>query len=455
MMHTEAEAYCQKAGMTYHRLTQNQPSQGPEQEVERQAIRAFQEQPALDSYTGEYVGTDGATWMYVLTPGRLTENCQTCHQALGITSFDGRKIGEVVATFGISRSTASTLQQERQFQIAAALVGLVTLLAMGTLIFYSVQRTILRPLADLGGSIARVAEGDFTARAQAEADDEIGSLARTFNGMADHLNQALREVEAASQNVASGATQLAASAEQIFRTVEDTARVGEDLRVAGQSVQEAVRRLGANVAQLDENAVETQSRTQSAAQDTEEGARAGKEAEGGMTAIREATGQILQAVRVIQDIARQTNLLSLNAAIEAAKAGAQGKGFAVVAEEVRKLAERSAGAAAEIRGLTDQTEEAVSHGIASVANTLERLGSIQHRIAEVTAQVQGVASLSQSQGDASQEVSGLMEQTAGKLQQNAAATQQLAATVTEITRTAEELSKVADGLRVLVHRFKL
>jgi methyl-accepting chemotaxis protein len=127
----------------------------------------------------------------------------------------------------------------------------------------------------------------------------------------------------------------------------------------------------------------------------------------------------------------------------------------VVAEEVRKLAERSATAATEIRGLTDQTEAAVSRGIESVANTLGKLDSIRDRIGEVTLQVQGVADLSRGQEAASQEVDGLMAGTADKLQQNAAATQELAATVTEITRTAEELSKVADGLRVLVQRFRL
>ncbi|HEX9008863.1 MAG TPA: methyl-accepting chemotaxis protein [Holophagaceae bacterium] len=455
MLHWEAEAYCKKEGMTYHRVLLDQLSPGPEGQVERAAVQAFQAQPQLDSYTGSYTGPDGADWSYVVAPGRLQEGCQTCHQALGVTGLEGRKVGDFVAVFGISRSTAGIVQQERRFQWTAGVVGLATLLLMGGLIAYFVRRIILRPLADLSGSLTRVAEGDFTARAEAAAGDEIGALARTFNGMVNRLNAALREVESASQAVASGATQLAASADQIQHTVEDTARVGEDLRQAGTGVQEAIGRLGASIARLDQNAAASEARTRAAARDTEDGAQAGREAEGGMAAIREATGRILQAVQVIQEIARQTNLLSLNAAIEAAKAGSQGKGFAVVAEEVRKLAERSATAASEIRGLTDLTEQAVAQGIQSVANTLRRLDSIRVRIDEVSQQVQGVTGLSREQEATGREVGGLMDQTSGRLDENAAATQELAATVTEITRTAEDLSRVADGLRVLVQRFRL
>ncbi len=455
MLHWEAQAYCAKAGLAYHRVPLDQVGPGPEGAVERAAIQAFQADPKLSSYQGEYRGPDGAPWLYVLAPGRLQESCITCHQALGMTAFQGRKPGDFVAVFGISGSTAPIVSQEHHFQLASAAVGLATLLLMGFLIAHFVRRVMLRPLGDLGASIARVAGGDFTARAFAGADDEIGELARTFNGMADRLGAALREVGAASERVASGATELAASAEQIARTVEDTAQVGEELRQAGLGVQAALQKLGANVARLDERAAESEARTLDAARDTDAGAQAGQAAEAGMAAIQDATGRIIEGVRVIQEIARQTNLLSLNAAIEAAKAGAQGKGFAVVAEEVRKLAERSAAAATEIRSLTDLTEQAVAGGIEGVARTLEHLDAIRGRIGEVAGQMQGVTALSRSQDEASREVGGLMALTTDQLQQNAASTQELAATVSEISRTAEDLSRVADSLQLLVQRFRL
>ncbi|MDR3682090.1 MAG: methyl-accepting chemotaxis protein [Geothrix sp.] len=455
MLHWEAEAYCKKMGQAYHRVPLQALSPGPEGEVERQAVRAFQENPALESYRGSYTGPDGAPWSYLLAPGRLQEGCLACHQALGMNAFNGRPVGDFVALFGVSQSTAELQRQERTFQLQAVAIGLLTLLLMGILIFFFVRRVILNPLDDLGRSLSLVAEGDFTVRAEARADDEIGQQARTFNGMVDRLNQALRDVELASQSVASGATEMASTAEEIQKTVEDTARVGEDLLQAGAGVQAAIQRLSSALVQMDQTTLETEDRARAAAQDTQDGAEAGQETEGGMEAIRETTGRIIRAVQVVQDIARQTNLLSLNAAIEAAKAGAQGKGFAVVAEEVRKLADRSAKAASEIRGLIDLTEEAVSQGHEGVAKTLGRLASIRERVEEVSSQVQGMSNLNRGQGEACQEVNGLMEQTSGKLQQNAAAVHELAATVVEITRTAEDLSRVAEGLRFLVQKFRL
>ena len=457
MLHWEAEAYCKKVGMVFHRVPVTAIAQSPagQQNVEREALAAFQAQPDLTDFKGSYPGPDGAAWTYMLSPGRLQDGCIACHQALGMASFDGRKSGDFVALFGMSKSTAELERQKRAFQLGSGLLSLVTLLFMAGLTVYFMRRIILRPMEALGRSIAAVAEGDFTVHAEASSGDEIATQAALFNGMVGRLNQALREVEAASGEVASGATELAASATQISRTVEDTAKVGEDLNRAGSGVQDSIRRLGANITKLDENALATAARTRAAAQDTEDGAKAGQDAEGGIAAIREATGQIIGAVQVIQDIARQTNLLSLNAAIEAAKAGAQGKGFTVVAEEVRKLAERCATAATRIRGLTEQTEEAVNKGTDSVANTLGHLGSIRERIQEVTSQVADVASLSRGQGEASREVNSLMEETSDRLQQNAAATQQLAATVTEISRTADELSQVSERLQGLVQRFRL
>jgi len=174
-----------------------------------------------------------------------------------------------------------------------------------------------------------------------------------------------------------------------------------------------------------------------------------------MQEIRESTGKIVQAVQVIQENANQTNLLSLNAGIEAAKAGAHGKGFSVVAEEIRKLAERSARAAREIEQIILRTQEAVAGGVASVDTTLGHLEAIGERISGVSGHIRDIGGLSREQAKTSGGVGAMMDQTASRLDQNAVATQELAATVQEITRTAEDLSKVAEGLKDIVKGFIL
>jgi HAMP domain-containing protein len=183
MIHGEADAYCKANGLAYHRVPLGESKPGPEGDIERSAVQAFQSQPGLEVFRGEFPGKDGAEWIYVVTPGRLQDACTTCHDALGFGKFKGKKSGELVAVFGVSKSTAEIRRQERGFQIGAGVVAILLLIVISAIIGYFVRRTILRPLGTLGTTISTVAEGDFTARAEVDSQDEIAELARTYNGM--------------------------------------------------------------------------------------------------------------------------------------------------------------------------------------------------------------------------------------------------------------------------------
>jgi methyl-accepting chemotaxis protein len=456
MFHADAEEYCRSRGMSFHRVLENQFSGDPAAAAfERSSMSLFKNTPALDVKVGRFTTAQGEPRIYALSPGHLKESCITCHSAFGMSTLSGRKDGELVAAFGVSMSTAELYRTQRNMRLISILAGLALLVFISAIITHRVKASILVPLDHLSGAIAKVAKGDMTTMAPVESEDEIGQLARTFNGMVSDLNQALGRMEQASEQVASGSTELAASAEQMSQTVQETARVGEELRTAGADVLAALRQLDANVESMADHARQTGEKTDAAVQDTDLGAETGRGTSHGMEGIQEATSHIVRAVKVIQNLARQTNLLSLNAAIEAARAGTQGKGFAVVAEEVRVLAERSGHSAKEIEQTIHAMQDAVAEGATSVDLTLHHLEAIRDRISQVSASIHEIGTLSQGQAATSQEVSQLMNQTATRLDQNAAATHQLSATVHEVAKTSDDLARVAEGLKETVRRFKL
>jgi methyl-accepting chemotaxis protein len=331
-------------------------------------------------------------------------------------------------------------------------IPLAILGALIILVSLSVAHGISRPIQALAQGLRA---SDLTLRLPVLTQDEVGEVAQAFNAYNAHLHETVKEFATYSERVAAGSTELAASSEEMSRAVAQIAQVSENLRASGEQVTGAMGHLTTRSTDVTDHLEASTKETQGAVTATEHSSQAGQAAVTGISDIREATGQMVKAVSVIQDIARQTNLLSLNAAIEAAKAGAMGKGFAVVAEEVRKLADRSRGAAGEIEQLIQRTQEAVESGVQGVDTTLRSLEDIRARIADVAGRFQQIGAAARAQTETSREVNVLVDENHAQLAQNASATQELSATVHEITRTATDLAQVADGLRAAVGGFKL
>ncbi|MEI2417607.1 methyl-accepting chemotaxis protein [Orrella sp. JC864] len=341
-------------------------------------------------------------------------------------------------------TSAGLVQSARQ---RAALMGLV-LLGICALVLAAVAgsylfltRQVVRPLNQAGQLFDRIAAGDLTQRVDHRSGNEIGQLFAALKRMQDSLTRTVSqvrrgvdEINVGSREIAAGNTDLSSRTEQQAASLEETAASMEEL--AGTVRQNADNARQAN--QLAASSMEVAQR----------GGAAVSEVVHTMQEISASSRKISEIVSVIDGIAFQTNILALNAAVEAARAGEQGKGFAVVAGEVRSLAQRSAQAAKEIKGLIEDSVNKVGAG----SQQVERAGTTMQ---EIVSSVKRVTDIMGEISAASQEQSTGIEQVNRAVAQMDEVTQQNAALVEEAAAAAASLQEQAARLAEAVSVFKL
>ena len=391
----------------------------------------------------------------------LGKDCIACHQV-----DEGVPLGVVSMRISLDKANEAVAA----FRNESILFSLLVSIPLIGFVYLFISRFVTRPLAQLNAGMAEIAAGggDLTRRLAVRSGDEIGTTARTFNEMLSTLGGLVRHVGDSASSVTSAAQDLVRDAE---RVAESSHRQNDNSLAAASGVDAMVSSIG-DIAERTES---VRMRSHDSLHRSREGQQSlarlvGEVGEVEMTvhqmaeavsAFVESTQAITRMTGEVREIAEQTNLLALNAAIEAARAGEQGRGFAVVADEVRKLAEKSARSAGEIDAITrevgrrsDSVQVAIESGLTHLSSSREMADAVQQVLAAANSLVvevgEGLDRIAEATGEqraASNAVTQGIGNIAHMAQDNNQALEQTVA-------SARELGVLASRLQESVARFR-
>ncbi len=332
---------------------------------------------------------------------------------------------------GNEANVAASLQNTLYFMAGVLAVAVLLGVAVGVMMINAISE----PLSEATAIASRVAEGDLTGQIVAHSDNEIGTLLAALGKMKGNLAGIVAEVRASTDTISSASSQIAAGNMDLSQRTGDQAGSLEKTASSMEELTSTVRQNADNARQANQLAV-------SASEVAVRGGAVVAQVVDTMGSINESSRKIVDIIGVIDGIAFQTNILALNAAVEAARAGEQGRGFAVVASEVRNLAQRSAGAAKEIKELIGDSVGKVDSGARLVDQAGVTMKEIVTSIQRVTDIMGEITQASQEQTSGLDQINQAIGQMDAITQQNVALVEEAAAAAGSLQDQASVLSKV-------------
>lgn len=404
--------------------------------------------------------------------------------------------GEIIGIFYVGASQDKIESSIKGFTVVfLSVLAIIVLLSLTASVIFT--RKITKRLASISGALHAAGNGDFTVKVKDTSGDELTDLANSFNQMGENLQTMISDVVLTAEQVASSSEQLMAGAEQtskatevITESIQQVASGAESQTVSVEETATALEEVTIGVQSIAENASLVAEVSAQATQKAKDGSGFVGQTVHQIQAINSSvrdTGEVIKSLdtrskeignitKAITDIADQTNLLALNAAIEAARAGEHGKGFAVVADEVRTLAEQSQKSSAQISSLIkeiqqdmvrsnqsmNRVQEEVKQGLVIVEKTEMNFKEILEFMERASEQITEMAATAEQMSASSEEVSAtvagitqISRDTSMHSQNVAASAEEQLASMQEITASANSLSKIADNLQQLVSKFKV
>ncbi len=319
-----------------------------------------------------------------------------------------------------------------------------------------IAKTITRPVGSLVKAIRDIVngEGDLTKIIVIDSHDEVGEFAKYFNIFIGNIREIVEGINKDAIALSQAAEELEVTAHQNKETID---HLNQAIQNSAQNVARSastIQEISKTIQRTTQEIHETTQMGNLAKEKAAEGSEAITKANQSMNRLEESSQRIEGIINVITDIATQTNLLSLNAAIEAAKAGESGKGFAVVAEEIRNLAERSSGSVVEIRQLIDQSSTTVQEGNEVNQKTGEILNTIVEHVNGISSRVQMTSRSMTEQEAGIREIASTAGQLSETSENNATAIDQLSQATNQVTLTTKTLVSLSESLSQQVSRFK-